>query len=281
MKIYKPTTPGRRGMTNVDFKILTKKKPEKQLLSKLNRKTGRGNMGRVTTRHKGGGHKRLYRNVDFKRLDKLNLEAVVKALEYDPNRSAFIALVVYKDGEKRYILAPDKMKVGDKVVCAEKAPLKNGNRMLLKNINVGTLVYNIEIANGQGGKIVRSAGSWAQILAHEGGYTHLKMPSTEVRMVKDNCYASVGQVSNPEHSTINYGKAGRKRWLGIRPTVRGSAQNPVDHPHGGGENRQPIGLRKGPKTPWGKKAFGVKTRKRKKYSDKLILKRRARKKKSK
>ena len=275
---YKPTTPGRRGMTKIDFSSLTKKKPEKKLLKKMNRKAGRGNMGRITTRHKGGGHKRKLRIIDFKRIDKLNIEARVKAIEYDPNRSAFLALVSYKDGTKRYILAPDKLKIGDKVISADKAALKTGNRMQLKNITSGTEVYNVELQPGKGGQIVRSAGSSAQILAHEGGYTHLKMPSSEVRMVQDKCMASVGQVSNPEHNTVVLGKAGRKRWMGIRPTVRGSAMNPVDHPHGGGENKQPIGLKKGPKTPWGKKAMGVKTRNKKKYSNKLILKRRVKKK---
>lgn len=278
MKTYKPTTPGRRGMTQVDFSLLTKKEPEKKLTKKLIRKVGRGFGGRITTRHKGGGHKRKYRLIDFKRTDKMDMEAKVKAIEYDPNRSAFIALLYYKDGEKRYILSCDKLKIGDSVITQEKAPLKPGNRMQLKNIVPGTQVYNIELMPGKGGQIVRSAGSAAQVLAHEGGYTHLKLPSSEVRMVRENCLATIGQLSNAEHNTLVLGKAGRSRWLGRRPTVRGSAMNPVDHPHGGGENRQSIGLRKGPKTPWGKKALGVKTRKRKKYSNKLILKRRIKKK---
>lgn len=278
MKIYKPTTPGRRGMTKIDFSLLTKNKPEKKLIKKISRKFGRGFGGRITTWHKGGGHKKRYRTIDFKRIDKIGVEAKIAAIEYDPNRSAFIALVNYKDGEKRYILAYDKIKVGDKILTAEKTTLKKGNRLQLKNITLGTAVYNIELQPGKGGQIIRSAGSSAQVLAHEGGYTHLKMPSSEVRMVQDSCMASIGQVSNIEHNTVVLGKAGRKRWLGIKPTVRGSAQNPVDHPHGGGENRQSIGLKKGPKTPWGKKALGVKTRKKTRYSNKLILKRRVKKK---
>ena len=279
MKIYKPTTPSRRGMTGIDFSLLTKKEPEKKLTKKLNRKFGRGFMGRVTTRHKGGGHKRLYRLIDFKQVDKIGISAKVIAIEYDPNRSCFIALMCYTDGEKRYILAPDKLNVGDEIIVQESAPLKIGNRMQLKSIPVGTQIYNIELTLGKGGQMARSAGSSAQVLANEDGYTNIKMPSGEVRMVRDVCYASIGQLSNAEHNTVVLGKAGRSRWLGIRPSVRGSAMNPCDHPHGGGENRQPIGLKGGPKTPWGKKALGVKTRKGKKYSDKYILKRRMKKKK--
>ena len=279
MKIYKPTTPSRRGMTGIDFSLLTKKEPEKKLTKKLNRKFGRGFMGRVTTRHKGGGHKRLYRLIDFKQVDKIGISAKVIAIEYDPNRSCFIALMCYTDGEKRYILAPDKLNVGDEIIVQESAPLKIGNRMQLKSIPVGTQIYNIELTLGKGGQMARSAGSSAQVLANEDGYTNIKMPSGEVRMVRDVCYASIGQLSNAEHNTVVLGKAGRSRWLGIRPSVRGSAMNPCDHPHGGGENRQPIGLKGGPKTPWGKKALGVKTRKGKKYSDKYILKRRPKKKK--
>ena len=279
MKIYKPTTPSRRGMTGIDFSLLTKKEPEKKLTKKLNRKFGRGFMGRVTTRHKGGGHKRLYRLIDFKQVDKIGISAKVIAIEYDPNRSCFIALMCYTDGEKRYILAPDKLNVGDEIIVQESAPLKIGNRMQLKSIPVGTQIYNIELTLGRGGQMARSAGSSAQVLANEDGYTNIKMPSGEVRMVRDVCYASIGQLSNTEHNTVVLGKAGRSRWLGIRPSVRGSAMNPCDHPHGGGENRQPIGLKGGPKTPWGKKALGVKTRKGKKYSDKYILKRRPKKKK--
>lgn len=278
MKIYKPTTPGRRGMTSVDFSSLTKTKPAKKLTKKLVQKAGRGYRGRITVRHKGGGHKRRYRLIDFKRFDKIDVPANVASIEYDPNRSCFIALLYYKDGEKRYILAPHGLKVGQKVICQEKAPLENGNRMLLKNLSTGTQVYNVELLPGRGGQMIRSAGSYAQVMANEGGYTHLKLASGEVRMVKDTCWASIGQLSNLEHNAVVIGKAGRSRWMGRRPTVRGSAMNPVDHPHGGGENRQPIGLRKGPKTPWGKLAYGVKTRKKKKDSNKLIIKRRTKKK---
>lgn len=278
MKRYKPTTPGRRGMTSVDYSSLTKKKPEKKLTKKLVKKAGRGYRGRITTRHKGGGHKRKYRLIDFKRHDKMGISAKVVSIEYDPNRSCFIALLNYQDGEKRYVLAPDGLEVGQEVVCQEKAPAKIGNRMQIKNIPAGTQVYNIELTPLRGGQMIRSAGSAAQVMAHEGGYTHLKMPSGEIRMVRENCLASLGQLANPEHNTVVIGKAGRSRWLGRRPTVRGSAMNARDHPHGGGENRQSIGLRKGPKTPWGKLAFGVKTRKKKKASDKLILKRRIKKK---
>ncbi len=274
MKIYKPTTSGRRGMVQVDYSILTKKKPEKKLLKKISRKFGRGYKGRITTRHKGGGHKKLYRIIDFKRKDKMGIPAKVESLEYDPNRSCFIALVCYADGERRYILAPDGLKVGDKIICQEKADLKPGNRMELKNIPTGTLVHDIEINPGQGGKLVRSAGIAAQVLACEGGYVHLKMPSGEIRKVLERCYATIGQLSNPDHNKEVWGKAGKSRWKGIRPTVRGSAMVPADHPHGGGEGKAPIGLKKGPKTPWGKKAYGVKTRKKKKASDKLIIKRR-------
>jgi len=277
MKQYKPTTPGRKGMTTIDYSGLTKKKPEKKLTKKLVKRAGRGYRGRITIRHRGGGHKRRYRLIDFKQSDKMGVPAKVASIEYDPNRSCFIALLNYKDGEKRYILAPDGLKVGGEVICQEKAPLKAGNRMPLKNIPAGSQVHNIELLPKKGGQIVRSGGSAAQVMAHEGGYCHLKLPSGEIRMVKEDCLASLGQLSNPEHNTVVLGKAGRSRWLGRRPTVRGSAMNPRDHPHGGGENRQSIGLRKGPKTPWGKLAYGVKTRK-KKPSDKFILKRRSKKK---
>ena len=279
MKRYKPTTPGRRGMTSVDYSILTKKGPEKKLTKKLVKKAGRGYRGRITVRHRGGGHKRKYRLIDFKRFDKMDVPAKVASIEYDPNRSSFIALLYYQDGEKRYILSPDGLKKGQQVICQEKAPLQIGNRMQLKNILTGSQVYNIELLPQKGGQLIRSAGSSAQVMAHEGGYTHLKLASGEIRMVRDNCLASLGQLSNPEHNTVIIGKAGRSRWMGRRPTVRGSAMNPVDHPHGGGENRQSIGLRRGPKTPWGKLAYGVKTRKKKKPSNKFILKRRMKKKK--
>ncbi len=277
MKRYKPVTPGRRGMTSVDYSSITEKKPAKKLTKKLLQKAGRGFRGRITVRHKGGGHKRKYRIIDFKRHDKMDIPAKVASIEYDPNRTCFIALLNYTDGEKRYVLAADGLKVGQEIICKEKAPLKIGNRMELKNILIGTQVYNIELQPKKGGQMIRSAGSWAQVMAHEGGHTHLKLASSEVRMVQDNCLASIGQLSNTEHNTVVIGKAGRSRWMGKRPTVRGSAMNACDHPHGGGENRQSIGLRRGPKTPWGKLAYGVKTRK-KKASNRLILKRRIKKK---
>ena len=275
MKIFKPTTPSRRQMTKADDSQLTKKvRPFKKLLKIKKSKAGRSKQGRITVRHKGGGHKKKYRLIDFKGIDKINIPARVQSIEYDPSRSCYIALVVYKDSEKRYILAPQDLKIGDEIVTAEKTPLRPGNRMLLKNILVGTFVYNIELIPGQGGKIVRSAGNSAQVMAIEGGYVHLTLPSGEVRMVPENSMASIGALSNPEHGFEIIGKAGRARWMGIRPTVRGTAMNPVDHPHGGGEGKAPIGLRRGPKTPWGKQAFGVKTRKKKKHSDKFIIKRR-------
>jgi len=278
MKIFNPTSPGQRARTKADSSQLTKNaRPLKKLLRVKKSNAGRAHWGRITVRHKGGGHKKQYRVIDF-RQDKLNIPAVVKSIEYDPNRSCFIALLYYKDGEKRYVLAPQGMKIGEEVVAGEKVALKIGNRMQLKNIPVGTFVYNVEIMPGQGGKIARSAGNSIQVMAVEGGYAHLTLPSSEVRMVLENCMANIGALSNPEHMFENSGKAGRARWMGIRPTVRGSAMNPCDHPHGGGEGRAPIGLRRGPKTPWGKQAFGVKTRKRKKYSAKLIIQRRKRKK---
>jgi len=275
MKTYKPTSPGKRMLTRVETKlILSPKEPEKRLLAPLVNRAGRSAAsGRITTRHQGGGHKKLYRLIDFKR-DKINISARVTAIEYDPNRNCFIALLNYADGEKRYIIAPHGLTVGDQIVTSENADAKIGNRLMLKNALVGAMVHDIELNPGSGGKIIRSAGSYAQVLANEGGYTHLKMPSGEVRMVVDKCWATIGQVSNPEYNTQNFGKAGRSRWLGIRPRVRGTAMNPPDHPHGGGEGRTPIGLRRGPKTPWGKQALGVKTRKRKKWSDKFIIARR-------
>ena len=276
MKIFKPLTPGRRQMTKADDSQLTKKvRPLRYLLKAKKSKAGRSR-GRISIRHRGGGHKKKYRIIDFK-MDKINIPARIQSIEYDPNRSCYIALAIYRDGEKRYILAPQELKVGDEIITGESVALKPANRMLLRNILVGTFVYNVELIPGQGGKIVRSAGNSAQVMALEGGYVHLTLPSGEVRMIPENCLASIGSLSNPEHKFENLGKAGRMRWIGIRPTVRGSAMNPVDHPHGGGEGKAPIGLRKGPKTPWGKQAFGVKTRKRKKYSDKLILKRRKKK----
>jgi len=263
-------------MTKADDSQLTKKvRPLKSLLVIKKSKAGRSK-GRITVRHQGGGHKQKYRMIDFK-MEKMNVPGRIRSIEYDPNRSCFIALASYQDGEKRYILAPQELKIGDEIITSEKSALKPGNRMPLKNIPVGTFVYNIELISGQGAKIVRSAGNSAQVMALEGGYVHLTLPSGEVRMVPENCMASIGSLSNPEHKFENLGKAGRMRWLGVRPTVRGSAMNPVDHPHGGGEGKAPIGLRRGPKTPWGKQAFGVKTRKRKKHSNKLIIKSRKKK----
>lgn len=252
-------------------KILAKKEPEKGLTISLRRKAGRGNLGRITVRHKGGGVKRLYRIVNFGQ-EKKGISAKVIAFEYDPYRTAYIMLLEYENGEKRYQLAPAGLNIGDKIICEEKTDIKNGNRMKIKNIPVGTMIYNIEIEPGQGGKMIRSAGSGVKILAHEGKYTNLEMPSGEIRKVLQECYASVGTVSFPEWRYINIGKAGRSRLRGIRPTVRGSAMNPVDHPHGGGEGKAPIGL-KYPKTPWGKHALGKKTRKRKKWTSKMIIKR--------
>ena len=276
MKKYRPTTPGRRGMTKADDSQLTKKaRPFKKLLKIKKSKAGRSK-GRVTVRHRGGGHKRRYRIIDFKR-DKFDIPAKVESIEYDPNRSAFIALITYENGKKSYVLAPQNLKVGDEIIAGEKVSIKPGNRMLLKNMPIGTFVYNIELISGRGGQIVRSAGANAQITAIEGGYVHLTLPSSEIRMVPENVMASIGSLSRPEHKFVNIGKAGRSRWLSKRPTVRGVAMNPVDHPHGGGEGRSPVGQRKGPKTPWGKKAYGVKTRKKKKYSNKFIIRRRKKK----
>lgn len=259
-------------MTGIDYRQLSKKEPEKKLTKSSHRKKGRSR-GEITVRHKGGGHKRKYRVIDFKR-GKFDIPAKVAAIEYDPNRSAFIALLNYADGEKRYILSPNGLKVGQEVLSSEKTSLEIGNRMQLKYIPVGTQVFNIELQPNQGGKIVRSAGSFAIVMANEDGQTQLKLPSGEIRAVRDACRATIGQVSNPEHGIVIIGKAGRNRWRGIRPAVRGTAMNPVDHPHGGGEGRSGIGLRRGPKTPWGKQARGVKTRKRKKWSNKFILQRR-------
>lgn len=276
MKIYKPTTPGQRGMKGTDYSVLTKKKPEKALLLKLKKKAGRGGSGRITVRHKGGGAKRLYRLIEFGQ-EKLDMSAKVLALEYDPYRNAFIALLEYPDGEKKYIISPQDLKVGDEVIFSEKAPVRPGNRMRIKNIPPGTMVYNIEIQPGRGGKMVRGAGTGAKVFAQEGKYAHLEMPSGEIRKIFQECFASIGTVSNPEHRFVILGKAGRSRKLGRRPTVRGSAMSPVSHPHGGGEGRAPIGLKR-PKTPWGKPARGVKTRRRK-ATEKYIIKHRKSKKK--
>lgn len=256
--------------------ILTKKEPEKKLILTLKRKAGRGSNGRITVRHKGGGAKRRYRIVDFGQ-EKLDIPAKVIALEYDPYRTSFIALLEYHDGEKRYILASQNIKVGDRIIVAEKAEIKAGNRTKLKNIPPGTEIHNIEIEPGRGGKLVRGAGTSAKILAQEGGYTHLEMPSSEIRKVLEKCYATIGAVSRPEWRYTKIGKAGRSRLRGRRPTVRGSAMVPADHPHGGGEGKAPIGM-KHPKTPWGKPALGVKTRKKKKWTNRLIIQRRKKKK---
>ncbi len=271
MKNYKPTTPGRRGMSVVSYRgVLTESEPHKSLTKGRKRSVGRNNRGRITTRHKGGGHKRLYRDIDFK-YDKKDIPAKVESVEYDPNRSGFIGLVCYADGVRRYVLLPESLKVGDKFTVSEEAELKPGNRLPLKKMTPGTFIFNIETKPLAGSKLVRSAGSHAEVLSNDASYTTIKMPSGEVRKIHENSWATVGEVSNPEFKLVNKGKAGRSRWLGIRPTVRGSAMNPVDHPHGGGEGRQGIGLRRGPKTAQGKQAYGVKTRRSKKYSDQLIV----------
>jgi large subunit ribosomal protein L2 len=273
MKKFKPTTPSRRQMTVLEYKkILTTDEPKKQLLKPLKKNAGRNSQGRITVRHQGGGNKRLYRLVDFKQ-DKFNIEGVVKTIEYDPNRNTFIGLISYVDGDYRYVLLPEGVEVGQKIITAENAPIKLGNRLPLKNIPVGTSVFNIEMMPRGGGKIARSAGSAAEVMGLEGKYCILKMPSGEIRKVLAECYATIGVPSNTEYRTLNIGKAGRTRWLGIRPTVRGTAMNPCDHPYGGGEGRQPRGTRR-PKTAWGKVTGGHKTRKKKKWSNVLILKRR-------
>jgi large subunit ribosomal protein L2 len=272
IKSYKPTTPSRRFITVADYSILSDEKRYKKLVKRLKKHAGRNNQGKITVRHQGGGNKILYRIVDFKQ-DKFDIPAKVETIEYDPYRTAFIARVLYKDGERRYILAPHGIKVGDTIITSENAPLEIGMRTIIKRIPVGTFVYNIEIKPKEGGKLVRAAGNSAQILAHENGYTHIKLPSGEIRKVVWDVYASIGQISNPEYNLITLGKAGRSRWLNIRPTVRGSVMNPRDHPYGGGEGRQPRGTRK-PKTKWGKITGGRKTRKKNKYSNRLIIKRR-------
>lgn len=274
MKHYRPTTKSRRGMTTISYrKIITTKDPHKSLTGGFNRSVGRNSFGRLTTRHKGGGHKRLYRDIDFK-YGKLDVPAKVLTIEYDPNRTGFISLVCYKDGEKRYALLPKSMKVGDEFIVSENAEIKIGNRLPLKKIPVGTFVYNVELKPQNGAKLGRSAGNYAEIVAQDAGHTHLKLPSSEIRKVIDTCWASVGEVSNDENRLVNIGKAGRSRWLGIRPTVRGTAMNPVDHPYGGGEGRQGRGTRRA-KTRWGKPVGkGQKSRYPKKYSNYLIVSRR-------
>ena len=272
IKKYKPTTPGRRGMTGLTFEEITKSKPEKSLTVSLGKSGGRNNTGRITTRHIGGGHKQLYRIIDFKR-NKDGIVGTVKAVEYDPNRNCNICLVVYADGEKRYILAPKGLEVGMKVVSGEKVDIKVGNTLEMRYMPEGTIVHNIELKPGKGGQIARAAGASAQILAIEDKYVTLRLGSGEMRRILGNCRATIGAVGNEDYNLINFGKAGRTRWMGVKPTVRGSVMNPVDHPHGGGEGRSPIG-RKSPMTPWGKKAMGVKTRKTKKASNDLIIRRR-------
>lgn len=279
IKVYKPTTPGRRNMSGYSFDEITKKRPEKSLTVKKTRKAGRNNQGRITVRHQGGGHKQLYRVIDFKQRDKINIPGKVTAVEYDPNRTAYIMLVTYADGEKRYHIAPEKIKVGKEIIAKEKAKADIGNRMALKHVPPGYFVHNVELKLGRGGQIIRSAGSKGRVVAVEGEYAQVELPSGEVRLVDKNCFATIGTVSNAEHSNIKIGKAGRSRWKGKRPSVRGKVMNPNDHPHGGGEGLQSIGL-KNPKTPWGMPALGFKTRRRK-YSDKLIVKSRRLKKKKK
>ncbi len=278
IKKYKPTTPGRRVSSVQTFDDITKKRPEKSLTIIKKRTGGRNNQGKITVRHRGGGTKRFIRVIDFKQ-NKFGVEGEVKAIEYDPNRGARIALVEYADKEKRYIIAPLGLKVGAKIIASQEAgEVKVGNRMPLAYIPSGTAIYNIELKPGKGGQIARGAGTMARLMAIEGKYAQLKMPSGEIRLVLKECLATIGQVSNPDYRLIRWGKAGRKRYLGFRPTVRGKAMNPVDHPHGGGEGGAPIGL-KHPKTPWGRPALGVKTRKKNKPSDRLILQRRKKKRK--
>ncbi|MGN0557039.1 MAG: 50S ribosomal protein L2 [Acutalibacteraceae bacterium] len=272
MKHYKPTTPGRRGMTVIDYSSLSKVKPERSLLAPMKVNAGRNSYGRITVRHRGGQGRRKYRIIDFKR-NKFDCEATVKTIEYDPNRSAHIALIEYADGVKSYILAPDGLKVGHKIMNGPNADILPGNALPLVNIPVGTFIHNVEMYPGNGGQIARSAGNQAQLMARENGYALLRMPSGELRNVPEKCMATVGTVGNIEHANENLGKAGRKRHMGWRPTVRGSVMNPCDHPHGGGEGKSPVG-RPGPVTPWGKPTLGYKTRNKHKASDKYIVKRR-------
>lgn len=272
VKSFNPTTPSRRQMTVATFEEITTDKPEKSLLVEQKRTGGRNAQGKITVRHRGGGAKQKYRIIDFKR-NKDGIPAKVTTIEYDPNRSAYISLVVYADGEKRYIIAPVGLKVGDVIVSGADADIKTGNALPMKNIPVGTVIHNIELAVGKGAQLVRSAGASAQLMAKEGGYATLRLPSGEMRYVRIECRATIGTVSNLTHEIVNLGNAGRKRHMGWRPTVRGSVMNPVDHPHGGGEGKSPIG-HPSPLTPWGKPALGYKTRKHKKYSDRLIIKKR-------
>lgn len=271
VKVYRPTSPGRRGMTGSAFDEITRSEPERSLLRPLRKRAGRNVGGRITVRHRGGGHKRMYRLLDFTR-DKAGVPARVSSIEYDPNRSARIALLVYADGEKRYVIAPLGLHVGDTVMSGQKAEIRVGNALPLVRIPLGTLVHNVELYPGRGGQLVRSAGTSAQVLAKEGEYVTLRLPSGEMRLVRQECMATIGQVGNLDHGNIKLGKAGRKRWIGWRPTVRGSAMSPRDHPHGGGEGRSPIGM-SSPKSPWGKKTLGKKTR-RNKVTDRFIVRRR-------
>ncbi len=274
IKVYKPTSPGRRGMSVSTFEEITRSRPEKSLLRPLKKKAGRNFRGKITVRHRGGGHKRRYRVIDFKR-DKVGIPGRVTSIEYDPNRSARIALITYADGEKRYIIAPLGLMVGDVVMSGPEAEIRVGNALPIANIPVGTTIHNIELHIGKGGQLVRAAGTSAQLLAKEGRYAHVRLPSGEVRLINVQCMATIGQVGNTDHGNIKLGKAGRKRWLGFRPTVRGSAMDPASHPHGGGEGRAPIGM-PGPKSPWGKPTLGKKTR-RNKATDKWIVRRRGKK----
>jgi large subunit ribosomal protein L2 len=274
VKVYKPTSPGRRGMTGNSFEEITKATPEKSLLREKRGKSGRNNQGRVTVRHRGGGHKRQLRIIDFKR-DKLDIPARVASIEYDPNRSARLALLVYADGEKRYIIAPLGLKVDDTVQNGPNAPIRDGNTLPLRNIPVGSMIHNIELERGRGGQLVRAAGTSAQLIGREDKFAQIRLPSGELRVVREECMATLGQVGNTDHGNIKIGKAGRKRWMGWRPTVRGSAMDPRSHPHGGGEGRSPIGM-PGPKTPWGKPARGFKTRHNKR-TEQFIIRRRSKK----
>ena len=271
IKKYGPTTPGRRGMTVTDYSVLSKVAPERSLLEPMKKHSGRNNTGRITVRHQGGGNRTKYRVIDFKR-QKTDMPATVKTLEYDPNRSAFIALVEYTDGVKSYIIAPDGLKVGDVVISGKGADIKPGNCLPIANIPVGTVIHNVELQPGYGAQLVRSAGTAAQLMAKEGANAQVRLPSGEVRMISMDAKATIGTVSNADHSNVRIGKAGRSRHMGIRPSVRGVVMNPCDHPHGGGEGKSPVGL-PAPVTPWGKPALGLKTRKHKKYSDKKIVKR--------
>ena len=272
IKVYKPTTNARRNSSVTDYSILSKVAPEKSLLAPLKKNAGRNSYGRITVRHRGGGNRRKYRIIDFKR-QKFDVEGVVRTLEYDPNRSAFIALVEYTDGEKAYIIAPEGLKVGDKVMAGENADIKPGNALPLSAIPTGTFIHNVELYPGRGAQLARAAGNMAQLMAKEDGMALLRLPSGELRKVPANCMATIGQVGNTDHENVKIGKAGRKRNMGWRPTVRGSVMNPCDHPHGGGEGKSPVG-RPGPVTPWGKPALGYKTRKTHNRSDKYIVKRR-------